>query len=111
MKPNHQEKAREAIREAAAEFLAREAERQSLITVTNAEISKDGCRAIVYITVLPDSSEHHALAFANRHRGEFAEFLKKRVCGIPTPHLEFAIDRGEKNRQKLETLLNNESAQ
>ena len=41
------EKLQEALREAAAEFLAREANRQSLITVTGALVSEDGKRGYV----------------------------------------------------------------
>ena len=49
-----QERQAEALRTAAAEFLAREANRNSLITVTRTELSEDGKRAIVYITVFPE---------------------------------------------------------
>jgi ribosome-binding factor A len=99
------ERLREAIRETAAEFLSREAGRQSLITVTDAFISDDGKRAQIFITVLPDSAERAALDFANRSRREYANFFKTRVkAGLP--HIEFVIDKGEKMRQRLDELSN-----
>lgn len=98
------EKIQEALREVAAEFLAREANRQSLITVTRAFVPEDAKHAHIFITVYPDSAEEAAVAFANRNRREFAEFFKTRVRGVFPPHVEFLIDRGEKNRQRLDEL-------
>ena len=104
MTQNRHEKLQEALREVAAEFLAREASRQSLITVTRAEVSQNGARGIIFITVLPVEEEDAAVAFANRHRAELAAFFKKRVRGAHAPHVEFMLDRGEKNRQRLDEL-------
>ena len=98
------ERLKEALRETAAEFLAREANRQSLITVTAAELSEDSKRGKIYITVLPTEAEHAALDFANRNRCEFAQFFKKRIKGATIPHVEFVIDTGEKMRQRLDEL-------
>lgn len=98
------EQLEEALRETAAEFLSREAGRQSLITVTRAVLNQKGTHAAIMITVLPDSAQEHALEFANRHRKEFGDFFEKRIRGTRLPHIEFAIDRGEKNRQRLDEL-------
>lgn len=94
----------EALRETAAEFLSREANRNSLITVTRAALSEDRKRGIVYITVYPEDAEEAAVAFANRNRGEFGNFFEKRIRGMRVPHVEFVIDRGEKNRLRLDEL-------
>jgi ribosome-binding factor A len=98
------EKIRAALRETAAEFLGREAGRQSLITVTDTSVSSDGRRGIIFITVLPEKDEESALHFANRNRGELGAFFKSRVRGIRMPQVEFRIDSGEKNRQQLDRL-------
>ncbi len=98
------EKIQEALREAAAEFLAREASPQSLVTVTQVMLSGDAKRATIFITVLPDSFENAALGFANRHLRELADFFRRRVRGAFPPHLIFAIDKGEKIRQRLDEL-------
>lgn len=104
MSANRHEKIQEALRIAAAEFLVREATHQSLITVTRTLVSDDSKRGTIFITVFPDTLENAAVAFANRHRGEFAEFFKKKVRGAFPPHVEFVIDMGEKNRQRLDEL-------
>ena len=98
------ERLQEALREAAAEFLSREAGRQSLVTVTRAELSEDSKRVNIFITVMPESEEEKALQFANRNRGVFADFFATRVRGTRAPHITFVIDRGEKNRQRLDEL-------
>jgi len=95
---------KETLREVAAEFLAREAGRQSLVTVTRTELSEDGKRGTIYMTALPEAAEEGAVNFANRNRTEFSAFFKTRVKGALPPHVEFVIDKGEKNRQRLDEL-------
>ena len=94
----------EALRGAAAEFLSRESNRQSLITVTATEVSENGQRGRIYFTVLPTEAEVAVLKFVNRNRKEFGAFFQKRVRGMPIPHVEFVIDKGEKLRQCLDEL-------
>lgn len=100
------EKILEALRATAAQFIAREANPQSLITVTRVELSPDSKRGRIFITVYPESHETAALGFANRNRGEFSVFFKKKVRGVFPPRVEFFIDKGEKNRQHLDELSN-----
>ncbi len=104
MNGNRGERIQEAVRNAAAEFLAKEAGPQSLITVTQVALSNDARSARVFISVLPESAEEAALAFAQRNRRELAEFFRTRVRGAFPPHFEFLIDRGEKNRQRLDEI-------
>jgi len=101
-----QERQAEALRTAAAEFLSREANRNNLITVTRAEMSGDGKRATIFITVFPESGEAAALKFANRNRGEIGQFLLERTKGMRIPAFEFAIDLGDKNRRRIDELSN-----
>lgn len=98
------EQMQERLREVAAEFLSRESNRRSLVTVTAAEMSEDGRRGLIYITVLPDDYEEEAVSFANRNRHEFGKFFESKIRGMRIPHVEFVIDRGEKMRQRLDEL-------
>ena len=102
--PNRHARLEEALRETAAEFLVREANRNTLITVTRAILSDDNKRATIYITALPDTGEKPAVEFANRNRGEFKDFFRTRVKGPLPPDITFEIDLGEKNRQRLDEL-------
>lgn len=99
-----QEQMQERLREVAAEFLSRESNGQSLITVTAARVDERGQHATIFITVLPDSAEQKALEFANRNKQEFGMYLLKKVRGMRIPKLEFIIDKGEKMRQRLDEL-------
>ncbi len=99
------EKVANHIKELTANFLGRENNRTSLITVTSATASSDLKRATIFITVLPNSKEKAALEFVKRKRGELREFFKKNMSIKIIPFVDIAIDLGEKNRQKIDELL------
>lgn len=93
------------IKEISAEFLGRENNRTSLITITACSVSPDLKRATVFMTVLPDSKEKAVLEFVKRKRGELREYLKEHMSTKSIPFIDIEIDRGEKNRQKIDELL------
>lgn len=99
------EKAANLIKELAAQFLGRENNKTSLITVTACTCSPDLKRATVYITVLPNEKEQNALLFAKRKRAGLREFLKNNMITKNIPFVDVAVDHGEKNRQKIDELL------
>ena len=95
------------IKELAAEYLGRENNRTSLITVISCNTSPDLKKATIFITVLPNSKEHDALDFTKRKRPEIRDYLKKKMNLKIIPFLDVRIDEGEKNRQKIDELLRN----
>lgn len=101
------EKVANNIKEFAAQFLGRENNKTSLLTVTSATVSPDLKRATIFITIFPVSKENDALNFAKRRLGELREFLKKNMTIKIIPFLDVEIDQGEKNRQKIDELLRN----
>src|SRR5262245_31391445 len=102
--PNRHGRMEESIREVAAEFLAREANRNILVTVTRVLLTEDNNRATIYLTALPEAGEKSAVEFANRNRPELNQFYKERVKGSMPPDITFEIDLGEKNRLRLDEL-------
>jgi ribosome-binding factor A len=104
MNTNRHDKIEEALREVAAEFMSREANRTTLVTVTRVMLSEDTKRATIYLSVLPESGEQSAVDFANRNRAELKDFYKERVRGGLPPDIHFEIDLGEKNRLRLDEL-------
>ncbi len=106
MKATKSEKMREAIRHAAAEFMAIESNRTSLITVTNVHLTPKGDRATILVSVFPDSKEKEALEFVSRTGGALRDFISKRISFQRLPYISFALDIGEKNRQKIDELSN-----
>ncbi|MFA6353465.1 MAG: ribosome-binding factor A [Candidatus Paceibacterota bacterium] len=101
------EKVANQIKELAAQFLGRENNRTSLITVISTSCSPDLKKATIFITVLPSNKEKDALGFIKRNLGELRGFIKKNIEIKTIPFLDVAIDQGEKNRQKIDELLRN----
>lgn len=101
------EKVANGIKELAAQFLSRENNRTSLISVTSCAVSSDLKRATIFITVFPVAKETGALGFVKRKLKELREFLKEKMPIKIIPFLDVAIDQGEKNRQKIDELLRN----
>ncbi|HEV3244984.1 MAG TPA: ribosome-binding factor A [Candidatus Paceibacterota bacterium] len=101
------EQANESIAHHAAQFLARESNRESLITVTRSAMSPDYRHVTVFLSVIPESQAEKALAFAQRMRRDFREYLKKNTVMHPLPVVDFEMDTGEKNRQRVDELTRN----
>ena len=102
---NRSEKIAARISEIAAQYFETESNRQSLITVTRTELSPDGHRATIFLSVLPEDQSESVFSFARRSRSELREFVMKR---LPIPHiptLDVALDAGEQNRQRIDELL------
>ena len=106
MKSTKTEKLREALRHAAAEFMSQESNLTSLITVTNIHLTPRADRATILITVFPDDKEKEALDFCARQGGALRDFIGQRVSLQRLPYISFALDVGEKNRQRLDELSN-----
>ena len=88
----------------AAQFIAEEAGRETLITPTRADMSRDRKNATVYVSVFPDGEREHALTYLARQEDVFRSYLKKHARFPIIPRVTFAFDHGEENRQHLDEL-------
>lgn len=100
-------KLKEVLRELAAEFFARESNRQSMITITDVETYARGSRAKILVTVLPESEEEKAVSFMHRQLSAFREYVMGRSRIMRVPYFEVGLDKGEKNRQRLDEVTKN----
>lgn len=98
------EQTNESVAHLAAQFLSRESNRESLITVTRSDMSPDFKNVTIFLSILPESQAEKALAFAKRVRTDFREFLKQKTSMHPIPTVDFVLDLGEKNRQRIDEL-------
>ncbi len=98
------EKIIEIIRQAAAIFLQNESLGGKLITVTKVALTTDGGKANIFFTVLPEAKEDDTLRELKRKRTEFQEYMRDKTSLSRLPFFDFVIDRGEKNRQRLDSL-------
>lgn len=99
-----EERMREIIRQKASEFLEVESSGNALITVTNVRLIESGQKVVIYFTAFPADKENGVLDFAKRKRTEFRDFLKHETKLFRLPFVDFEIDLGEKNRQKIDML-------
>jgi len=100
-----QEKLGGLLKELAARFLQIESAGTSMITVTDCRVSDNARSALVFITVLPEEGENPALDFVKRKRSDFRNYVKSNARMQFIPFIDFAIDKGEKNRQHIDELL------
>jgi ribosome-binding factor A len=98
------------IKSLAMEYLSRESNRTSLVTVTEVKMADKNSKALILFTVLPESKEHAVLDFAKRKRPEFREYIKDRARLRVIPFIDFDIDFGERNRQRVDQLTINDSS-
>lgn len=88
------ERAAEIIAHEAAQFIAREAGTESLITVIRARPTAGGERMNVFVSVFPAQKAPAALAYLERQREAFSEYLKQRTH-LRLPRIDFLLENGE----------------
>lgn len=103
---NRDERMKEILRDMSARFLLLNGNNSSLLTVTQVNLTDNGKYATIFFTVFPSEFEKTALEFAKRKRSDFRDFLKENSKLGRIPNVDFEIDLGEKNRQKIDNLLN-----
>ena len=102
---NRKKSVEEEIRKIVSEFVNRESNRTSLITITRVDISPNFSKADIFFTVLPEKSEESALNFLKRKRPEVKTLIKKNMNLRRIPFVDFELDKGEKNRQVVFDLM------
>lgn len=88
------ERAAEIVAHEAAQFIAREAGTESLITVIRAQSVAHGERMHVFVSVYPEDRAPAALKFLERHREAFSDYLKQHAR-LRLPRIEFMLDNRE----------------
>lgn len=87
-------RATEIIAREAAQFIAREASSESLITVIRAESVAHGERVMIFVSVFPIEKARSALTFLERQREAFSDYLKSHAH-LRLPRIDFMLDNGE----------------
>jgi len=99
------DRATSLIKEVVALYIAREANTNPMITITNTTISPDYRRVTILFTTIPDGRETDALIFLQRNAGDIRHFLKQKIRLKIIPHLEFLVDYGERHRQDIDKIV------
>ncbi len=100
-----QHRAESLLKDLAADFVERHSNRTSLVTVTGIDLAPDMKHATILISVMPESSSETVIDFINRWKQEFREYVKSHARMRVLPSFDFAIDKGELNRQRIDLLM------
>ena len=100
------ERINKEMRKLFASFVEIESNKESLITVTRCNISTDRKNIDVMVTVYPTEHEEKVIHFLQRRKWDARDYMKKRIQTRVIPYVDFKIDAGEKNRQRIDQLLN-----
>jgi ribosome-binding factor A len=95
---------KEIVRGLAAEFIQKESNNTSLITVTGTNFNFQDNKAIIYFSVLPEEKEDIVTDFLKRKRSDFRSYVMENSGIGKVPYFDFEIDKGEKNRQMVEKI-------
>jgi len=87
-----------------AQFLQIHPGVNTLTTVTDFTISKDSHNATAFISVYPESKERETLNRIRKQKHDLWKYLAGKIKIKRIPSIEFKIDAGEKNRQRIEKL-------
>lgn len=93
------------IHELAATFIQHEANTDPMITVTDISLSPDYRNATIKFTTLPEGRESDALIFLKRYAGDLRRYVMKKSDLKIIPHIEFAVDSGERHRQHIDEVV------
>ncbi len=88
----------------AAQYLAREPIGDALITITQVKLSEDKANATIFFTAYPEIKEVECLKSAKGRVAELRSFIDEHARIGRIPFLSFQIDRGEKNRQRIDEI-------
>lgn len=100
-----QEKVEGRLQEIISQFLNRQASTKSVVTVTHCDVPGDLKKVTAFISVFPEKFEQEALDFAKRQRTELRQLIAAEMPMKTIPFVEFELDAGEKNRQKVEQIF------
>lgn len=88
----------------AADWITRNSNRNSLITLTRSDMTTDGKKMLIFYTVIPESQERPAHEFLTRHGDDIRNYVKKKMKREPA-WFRFILDTGERNRERVSDLL------
>jgi len=100
-----QSKVAEEIAHQAARFLGEYVRAGgSLVTVTRADVAPDLKKATIFVSILPQSREEDMLRTLKRLRTDLHDNLKEKTVLRNVPTVDFELDIGELNRQRIDAL-------
>ena len=91
----------QGLQTVAAEFIQKNSNMSSLITVSRIELKDHGKQATIFITVFPQDKEQGALEMLKRKRAEFRKLIPQKLKIGRIPFIDFAIDQSAELLRKI----------
>jgi ribosome-binding factor A len=89
----------------AADFLARNIKAGgALVTVTRANVAPNLKNLTIFVSILPKSHEEESMKTLKRLRTDLHDYLKDKTVMRDVPTVDFVLDFGEENRQRIDEL-------
>lgn len=88
-----------------ANFFLRIDFKKILVSINRVELSKDSKIAKIYIGVYPDGNEAETLSTLKKKNKEIRKYALGQIRTRYLPHFEFIIDKGIKNLERMEEIL------
>lgn len=97
----------ELLRHELAGLLTREIElpEDTLVTITNVQVSPDLGHAKVWVSVLPFDRTADALAVITKSAGSLQQLINRKLRIKPVPKIRFLADEREHQASRIERLL------
>lgn len=100
-------KLNDLLRDEVGQILADEfiQDKNTLVTVTGADVSRTLEHATIGISVYPLSKSEDTLSKIKKHIYPIQQVLNKRLRMRPVPKIRFEIDRSQEQAERIEKLL------
>lgn len=95
------------LKKIAGEFIQRNSNMTSLITVTRVEVGDRGGKATIYVTVFPEDKGKGAIDMLKRKRSEFKDAVKNGLRIGRIPFCDFELDAAARLLRTIEELPEN----
>jgi len=99
------ERVSEHLKHLVSEYLQHNAEKGILITVTAIIMSNDLRHAQIFVSIYPEEKETSTFRYLEEKLGELRNHVGNNVKMKFLPVFELTLDRGEKNRQRIEKII------
>ncbi len=100
------ERANSIVQHSVGAFLSTLQEPGTLITVTDIKTRDREKSATIFVTIYPESKETETLQRLIRELRNLREYVKTHEKLLNIPFFDYKIDKGEKNRQRIEEISN-----
>ena len=104
MSDKKEEKVVSIVEHAAAAFFRNETPPGILATLTKVEMSENLKYATIFLTIYPENNETSTLKLLRSKLSDFRELATEKTRLGQIPFFRLEIDRGEKNRQHIDSL-------